>query len=125
MPHWQRLRQRLYAHDWVVYAKQPLGGPAAVLDYLGRYTDRVAISNERILGIDGNEVLLRVRANGHNGKKRTLRVAGTDLIDRFLQHACRAASSASAITACSPRPGSRPGWLPPARRSAHRYRHPR
>ncbi|MGA8391574.1 MAG: transposase zinc-binding domain-containing protein, partial [Burkholderiaceae bacterium] len=41
---WQRLKQRLYAHDWVVYAKQPLGGPEAVLEYLGRYTHRVAIS---------------------------------------------------------------------------------
>jgi len=83
---WQRLRQRLYAHDWVVYAKQPLGGPAAVLDYLARYTHRVAISNERIIGIEGNEVALHVRADAHSGKKRTLRVAGTDFIDRFLQH---------------------------------------
>ena len=83
---WQRLRSRLYAHDWVVYAKQPLGGPEAVLDYLGRYTHRVAISNERILGIDGNEVLLRVRADGKSGRKRTLRLAGTEFIDRFLLH---------------------------------------
>ena len=66
--------------------KQPLGGPEAVLDYLGRYTHRVAISNERILGIDGNEVLLRVRADGKSGRKRTLRLAGTDFIERFLQH---------------------------------------
>ena len=83
---WQRLRSRLYAHDWVVYAKQPLGGPEAVLDYLARYTHRVAISNERILGIDGHEVLLRVRADGESGRKRTLRLAGTDFIERFLQH---------------------------------------
>jgi Putative transposase/Transposase zinc-binding domain len=83
---WQRLRQRLYAHPWVVYAKQPLGGAEAVLDYLARYTNRVAISNERIVGIDGNEVLLRVRADGESGKKRTLRLAGTEFIDRFLQH---------------------------------------
>jgi len=83
---WQRLRSRLYAHPWVVYAKQPLGGPEAVLDYLGRYTHRVAISNERILGIDGHEVLLRVRADGESGRKRTLRIAGTAFIDRFLQH---------------------------------------
>jgi len=83
---WQRLRQRLYAHDWVVYAKQPLGGPAAVLDYLGRYTHRVAISNERILGIAGNAVAVRVRADAESGKKRTLRLAGTEFIDRFLQH---------------------------------------
>jgi hypothetical protein len=83
---WQRLKQRLHTHDWVVYAKQPLGGPEAVLEYLGRYTHRVAISNERILGIDGNDVLLRVRADPASGKKRTLHVPGTEFIDRFLQH---------------------------------------
>ena len=83
---WQRLRRRLYAHDWVVYAKEPLGGPEAVLDYLGRYTHRVAISNERILGIDGHDVLLRVRADGASGRKRSLRVPGTEFIERFLQH---------------------------------------
>ena len=83
---WQRLHSRLYAHDWVVYAKEPLGGPEAVLDYLGRYTHRVAISNERILGIDGHEVLLRVRADGESGRQRTLRVPGTEFIERFLQH---------------------------------------
>jgi hypothetical protein len=83
---WQRLKQRLHTHDWVVYAKQPLGGPEAVLESLGRYTHRVAISNERILGIDGNDVLLRVRADPASGKKRTLHVPGTEFIDRFLQH---------------------------------------
>ena len=44
---WRELISRLHAHEWVVYAKQPLGGPAQVLEYLGRYTHRVAISNER------------------------------------------------------------------------------
>jgi Putative transposase/Transposase zinc-binding domain len=83
---WQRLKRVLYAHDWVVYAKQPLGGAQAVLDYLGRYTHRVAVSNERILGIDGTEVLLRVRADATNGKKRTVRIAGTEFIRRFLLH---------------------------------------
>ncbi|NMQ30317.1 hypothetical protein E4Q23_22695 [Candidatus Accumulibacter phosphatis] len=45
----------------MVHAKQPLGDPEAVLDYLGRYTHRVAMSNERIVGIEGNDVLFRVR----------------------------------------------------------------
>ncbi|MFZ2627355.1 MAG: transposase, partial [Rugosibacter sp.] len=49
---WRALLNRLHAHEWVVYAKQPLGGPAQVLAYLGRYTHRVAISNERIVGVD-------------------------------------------------------------------------
>ncbi len=82
---WQVLKQDLYAHNWVVYAKQPLGGPQAVLDYLGRYTHRVAISNERIIGIANDQVAFRVRADAE-GKKRTLRLPGTEFIDRFLLH---------------------------------------
>ncbi len=83
---WRRLKAALYAHEWVVYAKQPLGGPAQVLEYLGRYTHRVAISNERIVGMDHGEVAFRVRADATSGKKRTLRLPGTEFIDRFLLH---------------------------------------
>ena len=82
---WQRLKQRLYAHDWVVYAKQPLGGPEAVLEYLGRYTHRVAISNERIVGIEDDQVAFRGRADA-DGRKRTLRLSGSEFIARFLLH---------------------------------------
>ena len=82
---WQVLKQDLYAHDWVVYAKQPLGGPQAVLEYLGRYTHRVAISNERIIGIANGQVAFRVRADAES-KKRTLRFPGIEFIDRFLLH---------------------------------------
>jgi len=82
---WQRLKQDLYAHDWVVYAKQPLGGPEAVLEYLGRYTHRVAISNERIVSLANDQVAFRVRANAE-GKKRTLRLPGCEFIARFLLH---------------------------------------
>ena len=83
---WRPLQHALYAHDWVVYAKAPLGGPEAVLEYLGRYTHRVAISNERIVGIDQGEVAFRVRADPSTGKKRTHRLPGAVFIDRFLQH---------------------------------------
>lgn len=82
---WHDLKQGLYAHDWVVYAKQPLGGPQAVLDYLGRYTHRVAISNERIIGIANDQVAFRVRADAE-GRKRTLRLPGGEFIGRFLLH---------------------------------------
>ena len=85
-PSWRTLLAQLPAHDWVVYAKQPLGGPAQVLEYLGRYTHRVAISNERIVRIDDNGVAFRVRANGESGKKRTLHLPGTEFIGRFLHH---------------------------------------
>lgn len=82
---WQGLKQALYAHDWVVYAKQPLGGPQAVLDYLGRYTHRVAISNERIIGIANDQVAFRVRADAKGGK-RISRLPGAEFIGRFLLH---------------------------------------
>lgn len=83
---WRDLLARLYVHDWVVYAKQPLGGPAQVLDYLGRYTHRVAISNERILGMDADTVRLRVRDWTQGNRRRTLRLPAQTFIERFLLH---------------------------------------
>jgi len=80
----QRL-QALRRHDWVVYAKTPLAGPAAVLDYLARYTHRTAIGNERLVAIDGDKVRLRVRAD-NSGGKRTIAIDGVQFIGRFLQH---------------------------------------
>jgi hypothetical protein len=79
-----RLKE-LTRHDWVVYAKTPLAGPEVVLDYLSRYTHRVAVSNERIVGIDAKGVRLRVRADAHGGK-RTVVIDGETFIARFLQH---------------------------------------
>ena len=83
---WRELISRLHAHEWVVYAKQPLGGPAQVLDYLGRYTHRVAISNERIVGIDQTTVAFRIRTDATTGNKRTVRLAAGEFIDRFFLH---------------------------------------
>ena len=80
----QRLRA-LRRHDWVVYAKTALAGPAAVLDYLARYTHRTAIGNERLVAIEGTKVLLRVRADD-SGAKRTIAMDGVQFIGRFLQH---------------------------------------
>ena len=83
---WRELIGELHRHDWVVYAKQPLGGPAQVLDYLARYTHRVAISNERILGLDQGEVAFRVRADPDGKHKRLEHLAAETFIGRFLQH---------------------------------------
>jgi len=82
---WQKRRRQLYKHDWVVYAKTPLGGPAEVLSYLARYTHRTAISNERIVRIDDQQVVLRVRADP-NGGKRIVKLAGVEFVRRFLLH---------------------------------------
>jgi hypothetical protein len=80
----ERVRS-LRQHDWVVYAKTPLAGPAAVLYYLARYTHRTAIGNERLLGIANGNVLLRVRADARSGK-RVIAVPGELFIGRLLQH---------------------------------------
>lgn len=83
---WRTLCAAMRRHDWVVYAKQPLGGPAQVLEYLGRYTHRVAISNERILGMEGNRVRFRVRDSANGNRKKVMRLEAGEFIGRFMQH---------------------------------------
>ncbi len=80
----QRRLQRLTEKNWVVYAKTPLAGPAAVLDYLARYTHRTAIGHERIVAARADGVRLRVRGDG--GSKKTVRIEGAEFVGRFLQH---------------------------------------
>ena len=76
----------LRAADWVVYAKPPFGGPDQVLEYLGRYTHRGAISNDRLLSLDEGVVRFRWRdyARGHRLKTMALPVA--EFLSRFLLH---------------------------------------
>ena len=83
---WRDLFTELRRHDWVVYAKQPLGGPAQVLEYLGRYTHRVAISNERILGMEGNIVRFRMRDSANGNRKKLVRMQADEFIGRFMLH---------------------------------------
>ena len=74
--------------EWVVYAKQPFGGPEAVLAYLARYTHRVAISNSRLLTCDGAGVAFRYkdyRADGR-ARQKVMRLATGEFIRRFLIH---------------------------------------
>jgi hypothetical protein len=82
---WRDRQRQLYQHDWVVYAKTPLGGPAQVLEYLSRYTHRTAISNERIRAINAQEVAFTVRANDKGGK-RLERLPGVEFVRRFMLH---------------------------------------
>ena len=69
----------------MVYAKTPLDGAPAVLEYLARYTHRTAIGNERLVGIKEGQVLMRVRA-ASTGGKRVIAMPGQQFIGRFLQH---------------------------------------
>src|SRR5204862_7132849 len=71
---------------WVVYAKPPFGGPEHVLQYLARYTHRVAISNHRLLSVDNNQVCFRWKDYAHHNKRRTLTLSHEEFLRRFLQH---------------------------------------
>jgi hypothetical protein len=73
--------------EWVVYAKRPFAGPAAVLAYLGRYTHRVAISNSRLVALAGGRVSFRWRDYRHYNKNKVMTLAADEFIRRFLLHA--------------------------------------
>jgi hypothetical protein len=85
-----RTRQRwfctLYAQPWVVYAKRPFGGPQQVLDYLGRYTHRVAISNNRLATVEEDRVSFRYKDYAHGNRRKVLTLQTGEFIRRFLLH---------------------------------------
>ena len=76
----------LFRQDWVVYAKPPFGGPEHVLQYLARYTHRVAISNHRLLSVDNHQVRFRWKDYAHHNKRRTMTLSNEEFLRRFLQH---------------------------------------
>src|SRR5712692_8501382 len=74
--------------EWVVYAKAPFGGPQHVLEYLGRYTHRVAISNSRLLKMEAGQVCFQWKDyRDRQQPNKVMTVAAEDFIRRFLQHA--------------------------------------
>jgi putative transposase/transposase-like zinc-binding protein len=85
-PRFQRLLDQLSRKKWVVYAKPPFGGAEHVLQYLARYTHRVAISNHRLAGFDGNQVTFRWKDYAHGNKKRMMAVSADEFLRRFLLH---------------------------------------
>jgi hypothetical protein len=76
----------LFRKDWIVYSKPPFGGPEYVLQYLGRYTHRVAISNRRLVSLSDGKVTFRWRDSAHKNKKRLLSLAVDEFLRRFLLH---------------------------------------
>jgi hypothetical protein len=76
----------LFREDWVVYAKAPFGGPEHVLQYLARYTHRVAISNHRLLSVEDDQVTFRWKDYAHHSKCRAMTLTLEQFLHRFLQH---------------------------------------
>ena len=82
----QCLLTGLYQKDWNVYCKPSFGSPNQVIDYVGRYTHRVAISNHRILGLEGDQVSFRYRDSADGDRTKTMSLHAFEFIRRFLLH---------------------------------------
>jgi hypothetical protein len=77
---------QLCQKDWVVYAKPPFGAAEQVLNYLARYTHRVAISNHRLVAFENDRVSFRWRDYAHRGKQKVITVSAHEFLRRFLIH---------------------------------------
>lgn len=76
----------LASDKWVIYAKRPFGGPEQVVKYIGRYTHRVALSNARLVDIEGGKIRFVVKDYKSGGKKEVMTLPADEFIRRFLLH---------------------------------------
>ena len=83
----RKLKNQLFSKNWIVYSKQPFGGPEQVLEYLGRYTHRVAISNNRILDMENNTVTFSYKDRKNDDAQKAMSLEANEFIRRFLLHA--------------------------------------
>lgn len=82
----QELAKKMMLQDWVVYCKQPFYGPQQVIEYLGRYTHKVAISNHRIKSIEQQTISFTAKDYRQGGKKYLLTLSHQEFIRRLAQH---------------------------------------
>ena len=76
----------LFKKEWIAYTKEAFNGAQSVINYLGRYTHRIAISNRRIEGIEGNKVIYKAKDYKNDGKMAPVSVEGAEFIRMFLMH---------------------------------------
>ena len=82
----ERLKKLIYAKKWVVYAKNPFAGPERIIEYLGNYTHRVAISNHRIITEENGKVTFRYKDYRTGNQNRCITLQADEFIMRFLRH---------------------------------------
>ena len=82
----QELLDTCYAMEWVPYCKKTFNGAQSVINYLGKYTHRIAISNYRIISMDEKTVTFSVKDYHNEGKWKKLTLSGMEFIRRFLMH---------------------------------------
>lgn len=80
------LRESLYNKSWIVYAKSPFGGPQQVIEYLGRYTHKVATSNHRIISINDDKISFTYKDYADGSKQKIMTLDATEFLRRFCLH---------------------------------------
>jgi len=85
LPQQAHFIRQLRKTNWVVFAKEPFAGPEQVIEYLGRYTHKVAISNHRLVKMDESGVTFRWRDYRDN-REKVMTLKGTEFLRRFCQH---------------------------------------
>ncbi len=83
---WSEFRDSFYQKDWCPYIKETFNGFGNAIEYLGRYTHKVAISNSRILSMDGQRVSFSARGRKPNEPRRTVTLTNVEFIRRYLMH---------------------------------------
>ena len=81
-----QLLNALYKHNWVVYAKRPFTGPQSVVEYLGRYTHKIAISNHRLKHVDDTAVTFSYKDYKHGSVKKEMTLEAGEFIRRYAMH---------------------------------------
>ena len=76
----------VYKKEWVIYAKRPFGGADQVIEYLGRYTHKVAISNHRLIKVDQQKTTFSYKEYKDNAKQKTMVLENEEFLRRFSQH---------------------------------------
>lgn len=82
----QEISKQAFKHKWVVYAKRPFATPKTVVEYLGRYTHKIAISNHRIVNVNPQTVTIDYKDYRQGGKKKQSTITGLEFLRRFSSH---------------------------------------
>jgi hypothetical protein len=82
----QSIGKAIFSKEWVVYAKRPFASPKTVVEYLGRYTHKIAISNHRLTSIQDNQVHFKYKDYRKGSKQFTAKLSASEFLRRFCMH---------------------------------------
>ena len=82
----QHIGKQVFKKKWIVYAKRPFASPNTVVEYLGRYSHKIAISNHRLLDVNDKTVSFKYKDYRDGGKQKQVSLSGVEFLRRFASH---------------------------------------